>query len=180
MPGGGKSTIGRQLAKRLNWSFADSDSLIEKEVACPIRVYFEREGEGKFRDIESRIIAELSGSSDLVIATGGGAVLRPENRAALQSGTHVVYLRSTPEELFRRLRGDTQRPLLQVSDPLGRLRELFQERDPLYRETSHFVVDTGRPSVSTVVNMVLMQLELAGVIDSDAVPSPVETQASRL
>ena len=77
----------------------------------------------------------------------------------------VFYLRATPEELFRRLRHDTQRPLLQVRDPLRRLRELYAERDPLYRETAHFVVETGRPSVPMLVNMVLMQLELAGLVD---------------
>ena len=76
----------------------------------------------------------------------------------------MIYLRSTPEELFRRLRHDSQRPLLQVADPLDRLRTLFQERDPLYRETAHFVIETGRPSVATLVNMVLMQLELAGAL----------------
>jgi shikimate kinase len=85
----------------------------------------------------------------------------------------VVYLRSTPEELFRRLRHDTQRPLLQVRDPQARLRELFAERDPLYRQTAHFVIETGRPSVPTLVNMILMQLELAGAIDPGGVPSPV-------
>jgi shikimate kinase len=78
----------------------------------------------------------------------------------------VVYLKSTPEELFRRLRHDVNRPLLQVSDPLARLRDLYAVRDPLYRETAHFVIETGRPSVATLVNMIIMQLELAGVIRS--------------
>jgi shikimate kinase len=92
----------------------------------------------------------------------------------LHSRCQVVYLRSSPEELYRRLRHDTSRPLLQVADPLARLRELFEKRDPLYREVAHFIVDTGRPSVGSLVNMVLMQLELAGVIDAELVPSPVE------
>jgi shikimate kinase len=99
-----------------------------------------------------------------VLATGGGAVLRPVNREQLRSTGCVIYLRSAPEELFRRLRHDSQRPLLQVADPLQRLRALYQERDPLYRETCHYVIETGRPSVSTLVNMVLMQLELAGLL----------------
>jgi shikimate kinase len=89
-------------------------------------------------------------------------VLREANRAILKTAGPVVYLRSTPEELWRRLRHDTQRPLLQVSDPQGRLRSLFAERDPLYSETADFVIDTGRPSVPTLVNMIVMQLELAG------------------
>jgi len=91
-------------------------------------------------------------------------VLREVNRQRLHTRGKVVYLKSTPEELMRRLRHDTQRPLLQVGDPLQRLRELYATRDPLYRETAHFVIDTGRPSVATLVNMIVMQLELAGVV----------------
>ena len=98
-----------------------------------------------------------------VLSTGGGVVLRPANRQRLYERTHVVYLRSSPDELFRRLRHDAQRPLLQVADPLGRLRELHELRDPLYREAAHFIVETGRPSVATLVNMIQMQLELAGI-----------------
>ena len=108
-----------------------------------------------------------------MLATGGGAVLREPNRRALHERTTVIYLRSTPEELFRRLRHDTQRPLLQVKDPLRKLRELYQERDPLYRRCAHFIIETGRPSVPTLVNMILMQLELAGVVDPAQVPSSV-------
>ncbi len=165
MPGGGKSTVGRQLAKRLGQSVFDTDAVIERQLGEPIRSYFERAGEASFRDVEQRVIAELAALPSGVIATGGGAVLRAENRAALRDRTTVVYLRSTPEELFRRLRHDTQRPLLQVRDPLARLRELYAQRDPLYRETAHFVVETGRPSVPMLVNMILMQLELAGLVD---------------
>ena len=135
---------------------------------------FESQGEPRFRDIEQEIIASLFVSeSDVVFATGGGAVLREANREALRSHSTVIYLRSTPEELFRRLRHDRQRPLLQVADPLRKLRELYQERDPLYRRTAHFVIETGRPSVPTLVNMILMQLELAGIVDPGRVPSPV-------
>jgi shikimate kinase len=109
-----------------------------------------------------------------VLATGGGAVLRPSNRDALHSRTHVFYLRSTPEELFRRLRHDTHRPLLQVADPQARLRELYRERDPLYRRTAHFVVEAARPSVPALMGMVLMQLELAGLVDPGRVPSAID------
>jgi shikimate kinase len=100
----------------------------------------------------------------MVLSTGGGAVLRPANRIALRSSGHVVYLRATPEDLYRRLRHDQNRPLLQGSDPLQKLRDLFAVRDPLYRETANFTVDTGRPSVATLTNMIAMQLELAGVV----------------
>lgn len=178
LPGGGKSTVGRQLAKRLGVEFKDSDTIIERRIHETIRSFFEREGEERFRDLEQEVIAELTQLPQAVLATGGGAVLRAANRAALHERTTVVYLRSTPEELFRRLRHDTQRPLLQVSDPLARLRELFESRDPLYRETAHFIVETGRPSVSTLVNMILMQLELAGVVDAAVAPSPVEPRST--
>ena len=108
-----------------------------------------------------------------MLATGGGAVLRPSSRDALHSRTHVVYLRSSPEELFRRLRHDTHRPLLQVADPQARLRELYRERDPLYRRTAHFIVESARPSWQSLTGMVLMQLELAGLVDPLKVPSTI-------
>jgi shikimate kinase len=161
LPGSGKSTIGRQLARRLSLSFNDSDHVIEHRLGCSIRDFFEREGEDRFRDFEESVIDELSKADGAVLSTGGGAVLRPANRQRLQERCQVVYLRSAPEEVFRRLRHDRNRPLLQVADPLQRLRDLFAVRDPLYRETAHFVIDTGRPSVATLVNMIVMQLELA-------------------
>lgn len=100
-----------------------------------------------------------------MLSTGGGAVLREVSRRHLRDRSRVVYLKSTPEELFRRLRHDSNRPLLQVADPLLKLKTLFAERDPLYREVAHFVIETGRPSVSTLVNMIMMQLELSGDIN---------------
>ena len=164
LPGSGKSTVGRQLARRLKLAFLDSDHVIEERLGCSIRDYFEREGEVSFRDVEESVIDELTGLAGGVLSTGGGSVLRPANRQRLHDRGHVVYLRSFPEELFRRLRHDVSRPLLQVADPLGRLRDLYAQRDPLYRETAHFVIETGRPSVSTLVNMIAMQLELAGIV----------------
>jgi len=164
MPGSGKSTVGRQLARRLDLPFHDSDQVIEQRIGCSIRDFFARVGEPAFRDLEAEVIRELAAGVPSVIATGGGAVLRPENRECLHSRAQVVYLRSSPEELHRRLRHDTVRPLLQVQDPLARLRELFAVRDPLYREAAHFTIETGRPSVHTLVNMVMMQLELAGLL----------------
>jgi shikimate kinase len=163
LPGSGKSTVGRQLARRLALPFVDSDHVIEQRLGCPIRQYFEREGEDSFRDVEAAVIDDLSQAAQGVLSTGGGAVLRAENRRHLHERGQVVYLKSTPDELFRRLRHDRNRPLLQVADPLVRLRELYAIRDPLYRETAHFTVETGRPSVATLVNMIVMQLELAGV-----------------
>lgn len=166
LPGSGKTTVGRQLARRLQLPFVDSDHAIEARIGCPIRVFFEREGEALFRDIEQEVIDELTAGGTCVISTGGGAVLRSANRQHLHERSQVVYLKSTPEELFRRLRNDVNRPLLQVADPLTRMRDLFAIRDPLYRETAHYVLETGRPSVATLVNMVVMQLELAGMLPS--------------
>jgi shikimate kinase len=166
LPGSGKSTIGRQLARRLGLVSLDTDHVMEQRLGCSIREYFEREGEESFRDVEESVLDDLTQTHNGILSTGGGSVLRPTNREHLHSRCHVVYLRSSPEEIFRRLRHDVQRPLLQVDDPLSRLRDLYAIRDPLYRETAHFVVETGRPSVSNLLNMVIMQLELAGVLPS--------------
>lgn len=161
LPGSGKSTVGRQLAKRLSLPFFDSDQVLEQHIGCSIREFFEREGEVSFRDLEQLTIEELTRQSGVcVISTGGGAVLRPANRSNLHERARVVYLHSPPDEVFRRLRHDRNRPLLQVADPLAKLRDLYQLRDPLYRETAHLVIETGRPSVSTLVNLILVQLEL--------------------
>jgi len=166
LPGSGKSTVGRQLARRLGLPFIDSDQVIEQRIAGSIREFFEREGEAAFRDLEQLVIDELTLGEPCVLSSGGGSVLRPVNRAHLRERARVVYLHSAPEEVFSRLRHDQTRPLLQVADPLARLRDLYLVRDPLYRETAHFVIETGRPSVATLVNMIVMQLELAGVVSA--------------
>ena len=164
LPGSGKSTIGRQLARRLDVRFFDSDFVIERRAGCSIREFFEREGEQAFRDLEQEVIEELTLNKGCVLSTGGGAVLRQANRDKLNQRCQVIYLHSAPEQVFRRIRHDQNRPLLQVPDPQARLKELYELRDPLYREAAHFVVETGRPTVSTLVNMIVMQLELAGVV----------------
>ena len=164
LPGSGKTTIGRQLARRLGQPFVDSDHEIEHRLGCSIREFFAREGEDSFRNQEQQVIDELTQTHQGVIATGGGAVMREVNRRHMHERGQVIYLRSTPEDVFRRVRHDTARPLLQVDDPLNRLRTLFEARDPLYREAAHFVIETGRPSVAMLVNMICMQLELAGYL----------------
>ena len=164
LPGSGKTTVGWHLARRLGVDFADSDQIISQRLGCSIREFFDREGEEKFRDIEQTTIEELTETRRGVLSTGGGVVTRPINRTTLSERTDVVYLRSTPEEIYRRLRHDKDRPLLQVADPMARLRDLYRARDPLYKETAAYVVETNRPSMSRVVNMVIMQLELAGRI----------------
>jgi len=170
LPGSGKSTVGRVLARRMGLDFIDSDQVIEQRLKCSIREFFEREGEERFRDIEQAVIDELTLAAPCVLATGGGAVLRADNRQHLRERSRVVYLYSPPDELFRRLRNDRNRPLLQVADPLQRLRDLYLQRDPLYRETAHFVIETGRPSVATLVNMIVMQLDLAGLSATSPAP----------
>jgi shikimate kinase len=174
MPGCGKSTVGRHLARLLGLRLADSDAEIEHRIGMPIRQFFETHGEAAFRDLEQTVVDELTQQPGLLLATGGGAVLRPLNRERLHRRATVFYLRAGPDELFRRLRHDTRRPLLQVADPLRRLRDLYRDRDPLYRATAHYVLEPARPTVPALVNMALMQLELAGLLDPARVPSPVD------
>ena len=163
MPGSGKSTVGRHLARRLDVAFIDLDHRLEQDLGMSIKVFFEEFGENAFRDREAALIAEVTAHhDDLIISTGGGAVLRDTNRAALRDhGGVVVYLRASPDEIFKRVRHDKGRPLLQVQDPLQKLRDLYTVRDPLYRDCAHYVIETGRPTVNTLVNMIVMQLEMA-------------------
>ncbi len=160
LPGSGKTTVGRQLARRIGCRFIDSDHVMEHRLGASIREYFEREGEAAFRDLEEAVIDELTQGDSCVLSTGGGAVLRPANRQHLHARTTTVYLHSAPEEVFRRLRHDQNRPLLQVADPLARLKELYAARDPLYRETAHHVIETGRPSVASLVSTIMLELKL--------------------
>jgi shikimate kinase len=169
MPGCGKSTIGRQLARSRQLPFLDSDHEIERYLGCSIREFFDREGEPAFREVEERVIGEtLSAGLDRVIATGGGSVLRPANRAAMKAHATVVYLHTQPEDLARRLSRDTQRPLLQVADPRQRLRDLYAVRDPIYREVADIVVDTAHKSAAMLVNLISMQLDMSAPSREDA------------
>lgn len=161
MPGSGKSTVGRALARRLQLPFLDADTVIEERLGCSIRDYFDHQGEAAFRDVEQGVIDELTQGPPGVLATGGGAVLRPANRQHLRERGTVIYLRTSPEQLQRRLRHDTKRPLLQVADPLARLRALYAERDPLYRECAHYVLDGHGASQAMLVGRIVMQLELS-------------------
>jgi shikimate kinase len=154
MPGAGKTTVGRQLARRMHRSFIDADHEIEARTGVRIPLIFDIEGEQGFRDRESKVIAELAAESNLVVATGGGAVLRPENRAAIKQGGTVIYLHASPSLLFERTRLDPNRPLLQVADPMGKLEELFAQRDPLYREVADIIVNSVGGSISHLVKQV--------------------------
>ncbi len=150
--GAGKTTVGRVLAKSLNKTFYDTDHEIEKRTGVKIPVIFELEGEAGFRKRESHMIEELSQLENIVLATGGGAVLNADNRAFLKQNGVVIYLRANVHELWIRTRNDKNRPLLQNTDARSKLEKLFRQRDPLYRQVAHFVVDTGGQPVSTIVH----------------------------
>ncbi len=156
--GAGKTTVGKLLAKHLHKTFLDSDHELEQRTGVNIPLIFELEGEEGFRARESALIRELAQRRDIVLATGGGAVLRPENRAALANGGTVVYLNASVEDLWLRTRHDRNRPLLQTADPKARLRELLAQRDPLYREIADIIVTSGHHSVNHVVREIEQKL----------------------
>jgi len=158
--GAGKTTVGRLLAKHYGCVFYDSDHEIETRTGVKIPVIFEIEGEAGFRKREEAAIADLTGLSGIVLATGGGAVLSAANRDRLRENGVVIYLRGMPEHLYERTRHDRNRPLLQTENPLARLRELFKQRDPLYREVADIVVDTGRQSVAGMTRVLYGKLDL--------------------
>ncbi|OIQ83890.1 shikimate kinase 1 [mine drainage metagenome] len=156
--GAGKTTVGKILAKHLHKTFYDSDHEIEHRTGVKIPLIFELEGEAGFRRRETATIEELVQMHDIVLATGGGAVLEPRNRENLRRNGTVIYLRAQPEELFHRTRGDKNRPLLQTDDPRARLEHLFLERDPIYREIADIVVDTGDQSVTIILTQLETQM----------------------
>jgi shikimate kinase len=159
MMGAGKTSVGRVLAKRLNKAFYDSDQVIEQRTGVKIALIFEIEGEAGFRHRESVVLDEMTALEEVVLATGGGAVLAQENRNKLRSRGTVVYLRASVKDLINRTRHDKNRPLLQTADPRARLNELYEMRDPLYREVAHVTIDTGSQSLTTLVHRLHHALE---------------------
>ena len=155
--GAGKTTVGRQLARRLGRHFYDSDHEIVERTGVHIPTIFEIEGEDGFRRREAQTIAELSESDNIVLATGGGAVLKPENRQILHDTGWCVYLNVPPVLLYERTKHDRNRPLLRVADPLAKLEELYAARDPLYREAAHFVVEGSHLVASGIVQHLLRE-----------------------
>jgi len=157
--GAGKTTIGRQLANNLGFEFADSDHEIQNRTGVDIPTIFEYEGEQGFRNREAQAVDDLTQGNSLVLATGGGVVLRPENRKHLASRGLVVYLFCSPEQQYERTSRDRNRPLLQTEDPLAKLRQLMAERDPLYRQVADLVVTTEKRTAASVVREIVKHIE---------------------
>ena len=157
--GAGKSTIGRQLSKRLNMAFQDSDHEIEARTGVDIPLIFELEGEAGFRRREQTVIEELTRNPGIVLATGGGAILDPENRRHLSTRGQVIYLHASVNQQLKRTRRDRNRPLLQTADPRARLEELMAIRDPLYREIADIIIETDGKRVRDVVKQIIQQLK---------------------
>lgn len=152
--GAGKTTVGKQLAKQLGKTFYDADHEIEKRTGVKVSVIFDLEGEVGFRKREADVIEELAQLENIILATGGGAVLSEANRAVLQNNGHVIYLRAAVNDLWKRMRYDKQRPLLQNVDIRAKLEALYIERHSLYTTTAHSIVDTGRQPAAMLINQI--------------------------
>lgn len=158
MMGAGKTTVGRMLAKQLGKTFIDSDEEIQKRTGVKISHIFDVEGEEGFRQRESCVIQDLVKLDNIVLATGGGAVLKPDNRAALQANGIVIYLKSGVHDLWQRTRHDHNRPLLQTANPRARLQELFEQRDPIYSAVADHVIHTGKQSVQILIARLIKKI----------------------
>ncbi len=158
MMGAGKTTIGKSLASYLNKKFIDSDCEIQKRTGVKIPVIFEIEGEAGFRKRESEMLRELLKIKNMVLATGGGVILNLQNRELLKQNGTIVYLRASVEDLWHRTRHDKNRPLLQTIDLQAKLSELYDQRDPMYREIAHIVVESGKQSIQQMVKSLAQQL----------------------
>jgi len=156
--GAGKTSVGRLLAKRFGKTFYDCDQEIERRTGVKIPVIFEIEGEAGFRVREATMLKELTSLNDIVLATGGGAVLREENRQVLRKNGTVVYLRASLDDLWQRTRHDRNRPLLHTADPRVKLEELYAQRDPLYREVAAVIMDTGNQSLGNLATRLEQRL----------------------
>ncbi len=157
--GAGKTTIGRQLAKKLSMPFYDSDHEIEERTGADIPWIFEIEGEEGFRRRESQVLSELIEQGNIVLSTGGGAVLRQENRDVLSKNGWIIYLQSTPEKLFNRTSGDKRRPLLQGNDRLATIKKILNEREPFYKSLANEIIQTDKLTVKQIVQKIIKILE---------------------
>jgi len=152
--GAGKTTIGKQIAKQLGKTFYDADHEIEKRTGVKIPVIFDLEGEAGFRKREAAVIKDLTQQDNIVLATGGGAVLAIENREALARNGYVIYLRATVNDLWKRMRYDKQRPLLQKVNIREKLEQLYTERHPIYMQAANLIIDTGHQPAGVLINQI--------------------------
>ena len=162
MMGSGKTTMGRALARHLGKAFVDSDEEIQKRTGVTVPHIFDIEGEAGFRQRETAAICDLVGRDNMVLATGGGAVLAEQNRAMLQQNGIVIYLKANVHDLWQRTRHDRNRPLLQTADPYAKLTELFQQRDPLYLQVADIVMQSGKQSVHALMLHLVDEIEAFG------------------
>ncbi len=160
MMGSGKTTIGRTLARHLGKAFVDSDEEIQQRTGVTITHVFDIEGEAGFRQRESAAIGNLVGRDNMVLATGGGAVLAEQSRALLKQNGIVIYLKADVHDLWQRTRHDRSRPLLQAADPRARLKELYHQRDPIYQEVADIVIQTGRQSAHALMMALANEIEM--------------------
>ena len=158
--GAGKTTIGRQLAKRLSIRFYDSDHEIEERTGVKISLIFEIEGEEGFRRRETEVIRELSLMNNIVLSTGGGVVSQAENREILKGNGYIIYLKSSPEMLFKRTADDKRRPLLQGSNRLEQIRKILTEREPAYIEMADEIIDSEKMSIKQIIQKILEQINI--------------------
>ena len=156
--GAGKSTVGRHLAKRLKMEFHDSDHAIEERTGVNISTIFEIEGEKGFRIREEQMIAELCQHENIILATGGGSILSATTREIIQETSDVIYLSTTAEQLFMRIRHDKSRPLMQTDKPLDTLKNLLKEREPYYREVASSIIKTGQQKINVVIQEIIKSL----------------------
>lgn len=167
LPGSGKTTVGRAVARYFGLDFVDTDAVIEQQLGCTIGQYFETHGENAFREVESQILERvLQNNIASLISTGGGAILRPQNRKILRAQSTVFYLKANPDDIAKRLHNDTTRPLLQGHQTATRLQELLQQRGPLYEEVAHFTLAANRKGSSQIARKMMMQIELAGILSA--------------
>ena len=179
MPGAGKSTVGKALARQLGLTFVDADQVLIEQVGASIATIFEFEGEAGFRQRESKIIAELCLRREIVLATGGGAILRDENRSALRTNGIVIYLHANLDHLAQRTRHDARRPLLsQAGDPRETLKNMLVAREPFYRGVSDLVVETGRQSIGKMVQHIVHALNTQNLWQPGAMAIQTETNAT--
>lgn len=184
MMGAGKTTIGRALARKLGWQFVDLDHELEARCGVKVSIIFDIEGEQGFRKRESMLLDECTRRSGIVLATGGGAVLDPQNRQYLKERGVVVYLRASVDELFRRVERDRNRPLLQTDNPRQRLQELVQQREPLYHEVADLVFDTGNLPIAQTTRVLIRQLmsfsnsDTSNTDDDDSDRAPAQARGT--